>query len=485
MAAMSDTPSPTGAAGWSRTVPLIVATAYFMETLDGTVVNTALPAMAAAFGTTPLAMSLGITAYLLAVVVFIPAAGWAAETFGARNVFAGAVAAFTLASLACGLAGSLPVFVVARILQGAAAAFMSPVGRIVVLHEAPRNRLIEAVATITWPALIAPVVGPVLGGALIQVASWRWIFFLNIPLGLAGVLLVLRFIPRHAAGERRRFDLRGFALTGVALATLVQGLTQLGEHAGSATVALPLIAVGLVAGTAAWRHARRAPTPLLPLSALAVGSFFHASAGAGFVARTAINASPFLLPLMFQLAFGMTALQAGALVLVYMAGNLAMKTRTTAVLRRFGYRDVLAWVGLACAATMAACGLLRPGVPVAVLYPLLFAAGMARSMYFTAVTTMAFVDVTPAQRAGASALATLLVQLSLALSVALATFVLSASRALHGGATLHLADFHHAWWAIAALMAGAALAALRLDRATGASTTGVNTPASSAGTGSR
>lgn len=456
---------------WSRRVALIVAAASFMETLDGTVVNTALPAMAAAFGTTPLGMSLGITAYLLAVVVFIPAAGWAAEAFGARDTFATAVAVFTGASLACGLAGSPTWFVVARVVQGAAAAFMSPVGRIVVLHDTPRSRLIEAMGMITWPALIAPVIGPVVGGALVQVASWRWIFLLNIPLGLAGVGLVLRFIPSHSGGERRPFDVAGFALTGIALASLVQGLTQLGERDGAAAVSLPLIALGLVSGAGALAWARRATSPLLPLSALRVPSFFHASAGAGFVARTAINASPFLLPLMFQLAFGLGALQAGTLVLVYMAGNLLMKTGTTAVLRRFGYRAVLVGVGLACAATMAACGLLRPGMPAALLYPVLFAAGMARSMYFTAVTTVAFVDVSPARRAGASALATLMVQLSMALSVALATFVLSLSRTLHGG-TLALADFRHAWLAVAALMAAAALAALRLPPRTGAATTG-------------
>ena len=469
---MPDTPTSATEPGWSRQVALIVATAFFMETLDGTVVNTALPALAAAFGTTPLAMSLGITAYLLAVVVFVPAAGWAAERFGARNVFAAAVAVFTLSSLACGLAGSLPWFVAARIVQGASAAFMSPVGRIVVLHETPKSRLIEALGMITWPALIAPVIGPVLGGALIQVASWRWIFFLNIPLGLAGAVLVLRFIPQHAAGARRRFDVPGFVLTGVALAALVQGLTQLGERDGAAGVSLALIGVGLLAAVGAVVWARRTATPLLQMESLRVGSFFHASAGAGFVARSAINASPFLLPLMFQIAFGMSALQAGALVLVYMAGNLLMKMGTTAVLRRFGYRNVLAGVGFACALAMACCGLLRPGVSPVVLYPVLFLAGMARSMYFTSITTVAFVDVAPAQRAGASALSTLLVQLSTALSVALATFFLSLSRTLHGGSALQLADFRHAWLAVAALMALSALAALRLDPQTGAATTG-------------
>jgi EmrB/QacA subfamily drug resistance transporter len=472
IAAMQDRPVPPDDADWSPRVALIVATAYFMETLDATVINTALPTLAASFGTTPLAMSLSITAYLLAVVVFIPAASWAAETFGARNVFAGAVVAFTAASLACGLSRSLTMLVASRVLQGAAGAFMSPVGRVVVLHDTPKSRLIEAVGMITWPALIAPVLGPVLGGALIQVASWRWIFFLNIPLGLIGVALVLRFVPNQATRERRGFDGAGFVLTGVALASLVEGLTQLGERRGSLVASAGLLVLGLASGLAAWRHANRAAAPLMPLTALRVRTFFHASAGAGFVARTAINASPFLLPLMFQLGFGMTALQAGTLVLVYMGGNLAMKARSTAVLRRFGYREVLVSVGLACAAMMAACGALAPGVSPAVLYPVLFAAGMARSMYFTAITTVAFVDVAPGQRASASALATLLTQLSLALSVALATSILSASRALHGGDALRLADFHHAWWGVAGLMAGSALAARRLDQATGIATTG-------------
>jgi EmrB/QacA subfamily drug resistance transporter len=460
-----DTQAPS-----SRTIPLIVAAAFFMETLDGTVVNTGLPAMAAGFGTTALAVSVGITAYLVAMAVFVPAAGWCAERFGARSVFATAVAVFTLASLGCGLASTLPLFVAARVLQGMAAAFMSPVGRLVVLHETPKNRMIEAIGTITWPGLIAPVLGPVAGGAIIAYASWRWIFFLNIPLGLAGVALVLRYIPRRPPQARRPFDVTGFVLTGVALAALVEGLTRLGERSGSASGSAALVAFGVGCALLAVRHARRAASPMLSLASLGVRTFSYATLGAGFATRVAINASPFLLPLMFQIGFGMTALQAGVMVLVYMAGNLAMKSLTTAVLRRFGFRQVLVWNGLLCAVTLAACGLLSPGDALPVVYGVLFAAGMTRSMNFTAITTIAFVDITADHRASASALSTMLQQVAMVLSVALAASALSISQSTHGG-NLLLSDFHRVWFAVALLMAVAAADALRLPREAGAATT--------------
>ena len=462
------TPADRAADPFSRRIPLIVATAFFMETLDSTIITTALPAMARSLGESTLDLTASITVYLVAMTVFVPAAGWASDRFGARNLFAGAVAVFTLASLLCGVSPSFWTLIAARALQGVAAAFMSPVGRLIVLRETPKQRIINAIGLIVWPGLIAPVIGPPLGGFITTYASWRWIFLLNIPLGILGVYLVLRFVPKHAKEEHALFDATGFVLTAVALAALVHGLSLIAQGAGGLTSGGGFVAVGVGCGFAAVRHALRHPTPMLDLDAVAVPTFALSTVTAGLAARIAISMTPFLLPLMFQIGFGASAFEAGIMLLVYMAGNLAMKSVTTPILHRFGFRDVIVVNGALCVASLMACGLLSPGMPPAIVYSVLFVAGMTRSMNFTAMSTLAFADIPAPMRPGATTLAAMAQQGAGTVGVAAAAVALGFFQMTRAGTELALSDFQNALMAAGGLMAVAVLWALRLPADAGA-----------------
>ena len=439
-----------------------------METLDGTIITTALPAIAQSLGESTLDVTAGITVYLVAMTVFVPTAGWASERFGARNLFAAAVAVFTLASLLCGLSPTYWTFLASRLLQGMAAAFMSPVGRLIVLREAPKHHIIRAIGLIVWPGLIGPVVGPPLGGFITTYASWRWIFFLNIPLGLLGIYMVLRFVPKHARSAPVRFDIIGFVLSASALAALIYGLSLFAEGEKRWPLGGAFCVFGLLCGIAAVWNAKRQRAPLLDLAAATIPTFTLSTLSAGFAARVAISMTPFLLPLMFQIGFGASPFEAGIMLLVYMVGNLSMKSMTTPLLHRFGFRDVIRVNGTLCALSLLACGLLSPSIATPIVYAVLLVAGMTRSMNFTSMSTLAFADVPAQMRAGATTLAAMAQQGASALGVAAAALALGVFQASRAGAELAAGDFRNAFFVAAALMGLATLWALRLRNDAGA-----------------
>jgi len=403
-------------------VALLVAGAYFMENLDGTVIITALPQMAQSFHVHALDLNIGVSAYLLTLAALIPASGWMADRFGLRTVFAGAIIVFTAASMLCGLCQSLVGFTLARILQGVGGAMMVPVGRLAVLRTTEKHELINAIATITWPGLAAPLLGPPLGGFLATYASWHWIFYLNVPLGLAALVAALRLLPRGRA-PARPFDGVGFVLTGTACFALVYGLELVSrDQASRATVAGVLLGTATI-WAAAWVHARRQAHPLMDLRAMVIRSYAVTIRG-GACYRMAIAAIPFLLPLLFQIGFGLNGFIAGALVLAVFAGNLAMKPLTTPILRRFSFRATLLVNGSLNAAIIFACALLTPATPVPAIVALLFASGMTRSMQFTALNTLAFADVPEAWMSGANTVFNMVQQLFMAMGIALGAVAL-------------------------------------------------------------
>ena len=334
----------------SAVIALLVAGALFMEQLDGTVIATALPQMAQSFGVAAVDLNIGMSAYLLTVAVFIPASGWVTDRFGARTVFASAIVAFTVSSVLCAASGTLWQFTAARVLQGIGGAMMVPVGRLIVLRNTEKQHFVRIIAYLTWPALTAPVVGPPLGGFITTYSSWQWIFLLNVPLGVVGLGLALILIPNTRGEGRAGFDWSGFALTGLASFSLMYGLEAIGRNRIDWFITAPLLCAGLGAGIYAVRHARRAADPLLDLTLFKVPSF-AVTVGGGVLFRTAISAVPFLLPLMFQLAFGLSPLDSGLLLLAVFAGNLGMKPATTTVLGRFGFRRTLIWNGVLAIAT--------------------------------------------------------------------------------------------------------------------------------------
>lgn len=397
---------------------LLVAGAFFMEFLDGTVIATALPDMARDFGVTAVELNIGISAYLITLAVLIPASGWIADRFGARAIFTLALAIFTLASVFCGLSTEVHIFVAMRILQGVGGALMVPVGRLAVLRTTPKHQLIKAIATLTWPALVAPIIGPPLGGFITRYASWHWIFFINVPLGLAAIILSLRIIPDIRETERRSFDLSGFITTSVAMVSLVTAMERLGDRQPQIWPTLALAALGFGCLLYSIRHFRRAAAPMVRLDALQVPTFRVTMYG-GSLFRASISAVPFLLPLLFQVGFGMDPFHSGLLVLAVFVGNLTIKPATTPLIRWLGFRRLLLINGALNVCSLLAGALLTPQTPVWAIMLILYLGGVFRSIQFTGVSTLAFADVPAAQMSDANTLFSTASQLAVGLGITL------------------------------------------------------------------
>lgn len=397
---------------------LLVAGAFFMEFLDGTVIATALPDMAKSFGVQAVDLNIGISAYLITLAVLIPASGWIADRFGARKVFAIALAIFTLASVFCGLSRTVDQFVAMRVLQGMGGALMVPVGRLAVLRTTPKHLLITAIATLTWPALVAPIIGPPLGGFITRYADWRWIFFINVPLGLVAIILALRIIPNIVEETRRPFDMPGFVATSVAMVSLVYAMELLGAAHPQSGLTFGLLATGSLALLYALRHFQKTPWPMIRLDAMQVPTFRVTMYG-GSLFRASISAVPFLLPLMFQVGFGMDAFRSGLLVLAVFVGNLTIKPATTPLIRWLGFRKLLLINGGLNVLSLLACAFLTPQTPVWLIMLILYLGGVFRSIQFTAVSTLAFSDVPSAQMSYANTLFSTATQLAVGLGITL------------------------------------------------------------------
>jgi EmrB/QacA subfamily drug resistance transporter len=457
----------------STAISILVATAFFMENLDGTVIATALPQMGKTFHVNPVDLNIGMTAYLLMLAVFIPISGWVADKVGARSVFVAAIAVFTISSVLCGLSNGIIAFTCARIIQGIGGAMMVPVGRLVVLRTTEKHKLMEAIAYITWPALVAPVVGPPVGGYITTYFSWHWIFFLNVPLGIIGIVLSFLWIPNLKEDRVKRFDWIGFILSATACVTFMYGMELVGREDATWKPTSLYLACGCVLGIMAVIHFRRTATPLLNLDLLKIKTFAVTIEG-GSIFRVAISVSPFLLPLMFQVGFGLNAFRSGMLMLGLFAGNLSMKPATTFVLRRFGFRAVLIWNGMLTAIMMLGCAALFPSTSRTIMLVILFVNGLCRSMQFTCLSTLSFADIPKPDLSSATSFFSMITQMSMGMGVAVGAIFLRVAGLLdgnvHGAPTTR--EFHIAFFLVAGLTVLGTIDCFSLDREAGALVSG-------------
>jgi len=455
----------------SLLAPLIVGCALFMEMLDSTVISTALPAIAHSLHQDPIRLNLAITSYMLALAVFVPISGWMADRFGARTIFRIAIAIFTVGSVLCGYSGSLSAMVASRILQGFGGAMMVPVGRLIVLRTVSKTDLVTAMSYLTVPAVLGPVVGPPVGGFIVTYWSWRWIFFINVPIGLIGIGLVTAFIDNVTEQEVPPLDIKGFVLTGLGLAGLVFGFETIGRGVLPPGLTMSIMAAGGVCAGAYLHHAGRVTHPIIDLRLMRIPTFAIATIGGGLF-RIGIGALPFLLPMLLQLVFGLSPFASGLLTFTSACGALLMKPTAGPIIRRLGFKPVLLFNGFVCAAILASYALFRQSTPHGIIITAFFAGGFLRSLQFTALGTLAYADVTDNLMSGASTLSSMAQQFFLSLGVTVAALVLHFSLWLHGAKALSVYEFTPAFLITGAMALLSTLTYLRLEEHAGETVSG-------------
>jgi EmrB/QacA subfamily drug resistance transporter len=451
--------------------PLIIATALFMENMDGTVIATSLPAIALDLHQDPIVLKLALTSYMLTLAVFIPASGWIADRFGARTVFCSAIVVFTLGSILCGASSSLSTLIAARVFQGLGGAMMVPVGRLVLLRSTKKSDLVSAMAYLTIPALIGPIAGPPLGGFITTYFHWRWIFWINVPIGVLGVLLSLRFIDNLREQAVPRFDFKGFVLSGVGLLSLIAGLSTIGRGIAPYWLVAAMIAVGALSLAAYVKHANGKEDAILDLKLLKIPTFFAGAVG-GFIFRVGIGALPFLLPLLFQVGFGLTPFESGSLTFAAAAGALLMKFTASTALRWFGFRQTLVVNGLISGVFLAACTLFAPSTPHWLLLATLLTGGFFRSLQFTALNAISYADIEQPKMSRATSFASVSQQMSGAVGVAVAAICIELIQFGFGDSELMARDLSLAFLLVAVISSLSVFIFARLKPDAGAAVSG-------------
>jgi len=442
-----------------------------MEMVDSTVIATSLPIIARDLGKDPLLLKLGLTAYLLSLAVFIPVSGWICDRFGGRTVFRTAIGIFMVSSMLCGLAHSFTFFVAARFLQGMGGAMMVPVGRIVILRTVPREEYVTAISYLATPAMLGPVVGPPLGGLITTYLSWRWIFYVNVPISILAIYLAGRYMENFRESDVPRLDIAGFFLSGSGLMLAMFGLTTINDHLMPRSFSVGCIAAGVIAIIAYVRHARRKPDPLLDLALFKIKTY-GVGIESGIFFRVGVGSLAFMLPMLLQLGFGLTPMQSGTLTCASGIGVVLMKPLAKPIIGFFGFRRLMTCNAIFSAMWVASFGLFRATTPHSILFPVLLVAGFFHSLQFTALNVIPYAEIPDSKVSQATSLYAMLQQLSFGMGVAVGALALQFSSFLRGHHTIGAADFWPAFLILGMITMASAISCARLSPDAGAGMAG-------------